>query len=71
MAQASLAEESPQGRCDLLARAIACNKASLAVRTPDAFPDDHAITREILDIDREAYEAAGCSPPFDEIPPAE
>jgi len=66
-----------QDRCGLLRRAIACGKGALTIRTPDAFPREHASTMKNLSIDRRAYEAGeGADPakggvPFDDIPPAE
>jgi tetratricopeptide (TPR) repeat protein len=62
-----------QSYCNLLRQAIACSKAALTVRTSDAFPHDHAATMHNMNIDRRAYEAAGCAEqmPFDKIAPAE
>jgi tetratricopeptide (TPR) repeat protein len=62
-----------QDRCGLLRRAIACSKGALTVRTPDAFPHDHARTMKNMNIDRRAYEAGGCAEkaPFDDIAAAE
>lgn len=71
IAMGMLSEQPGQDRCALLARAIAYGKGSLTIRTPDAMPHEHADTAGILAIVRRAYEAAACSPPFDEIRPAE
>jgi len=71
IALADLADLPGQDRCDLLRKSIACSKGALSIRTVGAMPHDHAETQHNLAIDREAYEAAGCQPPFDEIQPVE
>ncbi|MFM9957059.1 MAG: hypothetical protein ACKVZJ_03220, partial [Phycisphaerales bacterium] len=76
IALADLAEADEPRRRELLRRSIGCSKGALRVRTPEAFPHDHADTTKNLDINRRRYESLGyhAGPggvPFDDIPAAE
>lgn len=73
IALAAMAALPGQDKCGLLRRAIAASKGAFTIRTPEAFPREHASTLEILNIVRQTYEAAGCAAdiPFDDIPPAQ
>lgn len=70
IALSKLAEHTGQDGCRLLARAIASIKGALSVRTAVASPHELEATIDKLELYRRAYEAAGCSPSFDEIEPA-
>ncbi|MEM1330951.1 MAG: hypothetical protein AAGG07_10350 [Planctomycetota bacterium] len=71
IAIADLADVPDQDRCGLLKRSISASKGALTIRTLEAFPHHHADTSKNLAIRRAAYEATGCTPAFDDIPPAE